>query len=84
VAHQIRKSFSDINDWAQYLNNNPQLIGGLICKDLMELGPRHGVPVLVSFGNFLRISVKIDLATLVTRYIDNLTSCFRDKIILEI
>jgi hypothetical protein len=59
VAHQIRKSFSDVNDWAQYLNNNPQLIAGLTCKDLMELGPRHGVPVLVSFGNFLQISVKI-------------------------
>ena len=84
MAHQIRKSFSDVNDWAQYLDNNPQLIAGLTCKDLMELGPRHGVPVLVSFGNFLRISVEIILVTLVTRYIDNLTSCFRDKIIPKI
>lgn len=66
VAHQIRKSFSDVNDWAQYLNNNPQLIAGLTCKDLMELGPRHGVPILVSFGYFLRISARIFLVILVT------------------
>jgi hypothetical protein len=70
VAHQIRESFLDINDWAQYLNNNPQMIAGLTCKDLTELGPRHGVPVLVLFGYFLRISVSIFLVILVTWYIN--------------